>query len=240
MKEIAHQRLDERNADKRCRLGQSQRPVQVEQAYAKVEDNVQRANEHRRQADPEPYRLGSVALSDRLKASPQDLRSIRLEPRPTPPWSGHWRLAPGFRRVTGFALHRKSSCGAVSGWLNATVPPRVLFFIAVNIRKFVLRAAWLSELVELGSMTPRSAAFLEASVRAGLNILVAGGTQAARYPRYCRKNGPPPGQRRCTQRRQTKVVTPSRPWHARTPAQRQMSARWVLTNSVRPRGQSMH
>ncbi len=53
-------------------------------------------------------------------------------------------------------------------------------FSAVNIRKFVLRASRLSDLVELGSLTPRAAAFLEASVRAGLNILVAGGTQAGK------------------------------------------------------------
>ncbi len=50
-------------------------------------------------------------------------------------------------------------------------------FSAVNIRKFVLRAARLSDLVELGSLTPSAAAFLEASVKAGLNILIAGGTQ---------------------------------------------------------------
>ena len=53
-------------------------------------------------------------------------------------------------------------------------------FTAVNIRKFVLRAARLGELVELGSLTAPAAAFLEASVRAGLNILVAGGTQAGK------------------------------------------------------------
>ena len=53
-------------------------------------------------------------------------------------------------------------------------------FSAVNIRKFVLRAASLQGLVELGSMPPRAARFLEASVRAGLNILVAGGTQAGK------------------------------------------------------------
>ena len=51
-------------------------------------------------------------------------------------------------------------------------------FSAVNIRKFVLRAASLAGLVELGSLTPRAASFLETSVRAGLNILVTGGTQA--------------------------------------------------------------
>jgi pilus assembly protein CpaF len=53
-------------------------------------------------------------------------------------------------------------------------------FSAVNIRKFVLRAARLHDLVELGSLTPRAALFLEASVRAGLNVLVAGGTQAGK------------------------------------------------------------
>ncbi len=53
-------------------------------------------------------------------------------------------------------------------------------FSAVNIRKFVLRAARLSDLVELGSLTPSAAAFLEASVKAGLNILIAGGTQAGK------------------------------------------------------------
>ena len=53
-------------------------------------------------------------------------------------------------------------------------------FSAVNIRKFVLKAARLSDLVELGTLSPRAAAFLEASVRAGLNVLVAGGTQAGK------------------------------------------------------------
>lgn len=53
-------------------------------------------------------------------------------------------------------------------------------FTAVNIRKFRLQAARLSELVELGSLTASAAEFLEASVRAGLNILVAGGTQAGK------------------------------------------------------------
>jgi len=53
-------------------------------------------------------------------------------------------------------------------------------FTAINIRKFLLKAARLQDLVELGSLTPPAAAFLEASVRAGLNILVAGGTQAGK------------------------------------------------------------
>ncbi|MGA8845980.1 MAG: ATPase, T2SS/T4P/T4SS family, partial [Nocardioides sp.] len=53
-------------------------------------------------------------------------------------------------------------------------------FTAVNIRKFVLRAALLDDLVELGSLSPRAAAFLEASVQAGQNILIAGSTQAGK------------------------------------------------------------
>jgi hypothetical protein len=54
----------------------------------------------------------------------------------------------------------------------------VVFFTAVNIRKFVLRAATLHDIVELGSLPAAAARFFDASVRAGLNILVAGGTQA--------------------------------------------------------------
>jgi pilus assembly protein CpaF len=53
-------------------------------------------------------------------------------------------------------------------------------FSAVNIRKFVVRASQLAELVALGSLTDQAARFLDAAVRAGLNIVVAGGTQAGK------------------------------------------------------------
>ncbi|MBZ5732898.1 Flp pilus assembly complex ATPase component TadA [Nocardioides sp. TRM66260-LWL] len=53
-------------------------------------------------------------------------------------------------------------------------------FAAVNVRKFSVRATRLRDLVGLGSMTGQAADFLEASVRAGLNVLVAGGTQAGK------------------------------------------------------------
>jgi pilus assembly protein CpaF len=53
-------------------------------------------------------------------------------------------------------------------------------FTAVNIRKFVLRAAQLQDLVDLGSLPHHAARFLHASVTAGLNILVSGGTQAGK------------------------------------------------------------
>jgi pilus assembly protein CpaF len=53
-------------------------------------------------------------------------------------------------------------------------------FAAVNIRKFVARAHSLNDLVSLGTLDAASAAFLDASVRAGLNIVVSGGTQAGK------------------------------------------------------------
>ncbi len=53
-------------------------------------------------------------------------------------------------------------------------------FEAVNIRKFVLRAARLGDLVGPGSLTPAAARFLDAAVLAGLNMIVAGGTQAGK------------------------------------------------------------
>jgi len=43
--------------------------------------------------------------------------------------------------------------------------------------------------VELGSLTPQAAAFLEASLRAGLNILVAGARRRARPRLRTVRNG---------------------------------------------------
>lgn len=53
-------------------------------------------------------------------------------------------------------------------------------FAAVNIRKFVAAAHSLNDLVGLGTLDAQAAAFLDASVRAGLNIVVSGGTQAGK------------------------------------------------------------
>jgi len=47
------------------------------------------------------------------------------------------------------------------------------------VRKFVVKADHLDDLVRLGTVTREAAKFLEACVVAGLNILVAGGTQPA-------------------------------------------------------------
>ena len=53
-------------------------------------------------------------------------------------------------------------------------------FSAVNIRKFVVRAARLDDLVGLGSMSAPAARFLDAAIVSGLNVLVSGGTQAGK------------------------------------------------------------
>ena len=50
----------------------------------------------------------------------------------------------------------------------------------INVRKFVVRADHLDDLVRLGTLTRPAATFLEAAVVSGLNILVAGGTQAGK------------------------------------------------------------
>src|SRR5947209_20214819 len=52
--------------------------------------------------------------------------------------------------------------------------------MAVNIRKFAVGLRSLDELVAVGTLTEQAARFLEASVVAGLNVLVAGGTQAGK------------------------------------------------------------
>jgi pilus assembly protein CpaF len=64
--------------------------------------------------------------------------------------------------------------------LHVVIPDITRRHMAVNIRKFVLSAHSLDELVGLGSMTQHAAKFLEASVIAGLNIIVSGGTQAGK------------------------------------------------------------
>lgn len=64
--------------------------------------------------------------------------------------------------------------------LHAVIPDVTRRHWAVNIRKHVVRAAHLDDLVGLGSLTPHAAAFLHASVRAGLNVLVSGATQAGK------------------------------------------------------------
>jgi pilus assembly protein CpaF len=64
--------------------------------------------------------------------------------------------------------------------LHVAIPDVTQRHWSVNIRKFVVRATQLDDLIELGTVTPAVARFLDAAVTSGLNVLVSGGTQAGK------------------------------------------------------------
>jgi pilus assembly protein CpaF len=64
--------------------------------------------------------------------------------------------------------------------LHVAIPDITRRHWAVNIRKFLLQAHSLEELVRLGTLPAPAARFLEAAVVAGLNIIVSGATQAGK------------------------------------------------------------
>jgi pilus assembly protein CpaF len=64
--------------------------------------------------------------------------------------------------------------------LHVVIPDITREHWYVNVRKFIVRADSLDDLVRLGTVTRQAATFLEAAVASGLNVLVAGGTQAGK------------------------------------------------------------
>lgn len=64
--------------------------------------------------------------------------------------------------------------------LHVVIPSVTKRDWAVNIRKFVLKAHRIDELVRLGSLDARAARFLEAAVAVGSNIVVSGSTQSGK------------------------------------------------------------
>jgi pilus assembly protein CpaF len=60
--------------------------------------------------------------------------------------------------------------------LNAAIPPATTRGCCVTIRKFILRAHSLEQLVGLGTLPRSAAVFLDAAVRGRVNILVSGPT----------------------------------------------------------------
>lgn len=64
--------------------------------------------------------------------------------------------------------------------LHAVIPDVTRRHWSVNIRKYVVRATGLDDLVTLGSMPPVVAAFLHTAVRVGLNVVVSGSTQSGK------------------------------------------------------------
>ncbi|SEJ32823.1 CpaF family protein [Demequina mangrovi] len=64
--------------------------------------------------------------------------------------------------------------------LHVAIPDVTRRHWAVNIRKYIAAATDVDDLVALGTLTPAAARFLAAAVRAGLTVLVSGGTQAGK------------------------------------------------------------
>ena len=64
--------------------------------------------------------------------------------------------------------------------LHAVIPDITREHLSCNIRKFVVAANGLDDLVSRGTITSHAARFLEAAVVAGLNIIISGGTQAGK------------------------------------------------------------
>ena len=64
--------------------------------------------------------------------------------------------------------------------LHVVIPDISRAHWQVNVRKFVVKADRLDDLVRLGSLSRQAATFLDAAAASGLNILVAGGTQAGK------------------------------------------------------------
>ncbi len=64
--------------------------------------------------------------------------------------------------------------------LHVVIPDITREHWYVNVRKFVVKADTMDDLVRLGTLSRQAGRFLEAAVASGLNILVAGGTQAGK------------------------------------------------------------
>lgn len=64
--------------------------------------------------------------------------------------------------------------------IHVVIPDITRKHWAVNIRKFVVKAERLDQLVAFGTISTHAAQFLEACVVAGLNVIVSGGTQAGK------------------------------------------------------------
>ncbi len=64
--------------------------------------------------------------------------------------------------------------------VNAVIPPLALDGSLLTIRKFSADPYKVDDLIQFGSLTPRSAEFLQACVKGALNIVVSGGTGAGK------------------------------------------------------------
>jgi pilus assembly protein CpaF len=64
--------------------------------------------------------------------------------------------------------------------VNAIIPPLSLIGPVLTVRKFRRVPMNVDDLIRMKSVTPHAVLFLEAAVRAGLNVLIAGGTSSGK------------------------------------------------------------
>lgn len=64
--------------------------------------------------------------------------------------------------------------------LHAVIPDVTREHWAVNIRKYLVRATHVNDMVALGALTQQAADFLAAAVDVGMNVLISGGTQSGK------------------------------------------------------------
>lgn len=80
--------------------------------------------------------------------------------------------------------------------LHVAIPDVTRRHWVVNIRKFIVRPRNIRDLVSRGTLTEPAARFLDASVRAGLNVVIAGSTQAGKTTLLSGLLGSVPAQER--------------------------------------------
>lgn len=99
--------------------------------------------------------------------------------------------------------------------LHVVIPDVTREFWAVNIRKFVATSHSLDDLVRRGSLPSGLAKILSACVRAGLNVLVSGQTQAGKTTMLnCLASAIPPTERVITCEEVFEVQLAARDWVA--------------------------
>jgi pilus assembly protein CpaF len=80
--------------------------------------------------------------------------------------------------------------------VNAVAPPVAVDGPYLTIRKFLQNRMTMEEIIELGSITPHMAEFLQACVTARLNVLISGGTSSGKTTMLNILSGMIPGNER--------------------------------------------
>ncbi len=99
--------------------------------------------------------------------------------------------------------------------LHVVIPDITREHWSVNIRKFVVRARHVNDMVRLGVLTQQAADFLAAAVDTGLNVLISGATQAGKTTMLGALAGAiPPRERVISCEEVFEVAVPTRDWVA--------------------------